>query len=108
MAETSSLAFAKRTTGGLREADGERAVRVARLVLRGGDLVHDGEPGTLLGVPLLGQRSSRAVGVWNACQGGGGLDCSRFALGQECHWGGRCGSGGGAIDISFAAPLACP
>ena len=63
MADSSSLAFAKRTTGGLREADGERAVRVARLVLRGGDLVHDGEPGTLLGVPLLGQRSSSDGGT---------------------------------------------
>ena len=49
---------------------------------------------------------------WSGCrfafQGGGGLDCSRFAPGQNCHWGGRCGSGGGAIGASFAEPFVCP
>ena len=59
-ADSSSLAFAKQMTGRLREADGERFVRVSRLVLRGGDLVQDDEPGALHGVPLLGQRSEGA------------------------------------------------
>ena len=59
-ADCSSWAFAKQITGRLRSPDGERFVRVSRLVLRGGDLVQDDEPGALRGVPLLGQRSGGA------------------------------------------------